>query len=93
MEASLNGKNKFICDCGSIITKGYMKMHFKTLKHIAFINRPFVKNYEVVKHECYCGKIYNKSNNSNHLKSKYHREYCRKNRKESFSKEDLVIEF
>ena len=64
---------KYECECGSIIRKGDIARHKKSITHLKFIDpnyQPIKK--DSIKYECECGSFYCKKNITRHENSIKH---------------------
>ena len=62
-------KQKFICECGEILTRGKISGHLKTERHLNLLNNTF--KTELI--DCECGCKITKYSLQRHLKSNKHK--------------------
>ena len=79
-------KRRYECEYGGQYTQDHKQTHFKTMKHLAFINHWPLGSVKLVnessvalkrraKHECECGGRYNTNGKAPHLKTKKHLDF------------------
>jgi hypothetical protein len=76
-------KEKFTCECGAVICRGYKRFHVITKQHLEYLQNgvsklEYLENKKQSKKdiiECECGVTYKAAGNSRHVDTKTHQNY------------------